>query len=73
MQALTELKRDQIIQKIHIIPKSSEKFLSIIIDDKIKLIDSMAIASSSLEKLVETMNKDEYNFPITRETFNNGI
>ena len=68
---LLEAVSKDVIDDIEIIPSSSEKFLSIIVranGQKLKFIDSLMFLNSSLEKLVNEMDKDR-DFSITRKTF----
>src|ERR1700678_3862368 len=72
VHAMGDLKSRNIIQTCSVIPKTSEKFLSIIINGNIKFLDSLCFTLSSLDRLVETMKlggTDE--FKITRQEFAN--
>jgi hypothetical protein len=69
--ALGELTKQRIIDNIKVIPKTAEKFLALILNKKIKLLDSMTFTQCSLENVVKTMKDDGLDFPITRQAFNN--
>jgi hypothetical protein len=57
IQAVGKLQAAGIVTSVDIIPNTSEQYLSIIINKKIKFLDSLAFTLTSLTKLVSTMAK----------------
>jgi hypothetical protein len=69
IKALPELKRRGIVTSVEIVPKSTEKYLAVILNGKIRLLDSLAFTQSSLAELVKNLRKSNYDFSITRQEF----
>jgi len=72
VHAVGDLKTRDVIKTCSVIPKTSEKFLSIVINGNIRFLDSLCFTLSSLDRLVATMKlggTDE--FKITRQEFAN--
>jgi hypothetical protein len=83
VQSVGKLHREGQITSVDVIPKSSEKFISININreesdkkfTKIVFADSLNFTLSSLDKLVEQLveTKDDAKFGIVRQAFKNEI
>jgi len=58
----------ELINKIKIIAQSQEKFLSIIINQKLRFVDSLLFFHSSLDKVSNSMSIEQ-DFILTREHF----
>jgi hypothetical protein len=72
VHAMGDLKTKDVIKTCSVIPKTSEKFLSIVINGNIKFLDSLCFTLSSLDRLVYTMKLGGTNeFKITRQEFAN--
>jgi hypothetical protein len=54
ISALSELKRENLVWDVDVIAKNSENFISIMINKKLKLLDSYLFTLSSLENLVKS-------------------
>ena len=48
--------------KISVIPNESEKYMSFIINNKLRFINSFQFLSSSLDSLVKNLNKDDFKY-----------
>lgn len=57
MKAISKLKHEEMIKALKVIPKSSEKYLALILNHKIILLDSFAFTGASLAKLSQTLLK----------------
>ena len=55
------------MEKIHVIPKSSERFMSVSINNCWTLTDSWSFLSSPLDTLVSNLGKD-HKFPLLRQS-----
>lgn len=69
--ALSKLKKEKLISSVNIIPKTSEKYITVSLNNKIKFLDSLSFTLASLEKLVKLKPKDE--FKIIYEEFKEEI
>ena len=56
--------------KINVIRNGLEKYMSFTINDKLSFINSFQFLSSSLDSLVENLNKDNFNY-LSQEFDNN--
>ena len=48
--------------KISVIPNELEKYMSFIINNKLRFINSFQFLSSSLDSLVKNLNKDDFKY-----------
>ena len=48
--------------KISVIPNELEKYMSFIINNKLRFISSFQFLSSSLDSLVKNLNKDDFKY-----------
>jgi len=70
VKCLSTLKTDGVVYKVDAVPKSSEKFLTLTINNDIRFLDSFQFTMASLEKLVETMSLDpNADFKIVKQEF----
>ena len=65
---IKNLKSDDIMRKISVIPQSYEKYKSIMIDN-VKFLDSCQFLSGSLDQLTKNLLNSNYDFPIVRQVF----
>src|SRR5207237_805130 len=71
---LGSLREQGIIKCVEAIPKSSEKFMSIIIDKKVKFLDSLGFTLKGLGALVSVLKKDRNAiFEITAQEFKSEV
>ena len=56
--------------KINVIPNGLEKYMSFTINNKLSFIDSFQFLSSSLDSLVQNLNKDDFKY-LSQELNNN--
>ena len=61
---------DKFNLKITIIPNGLEKYMSFTINNKLSFIDSFQLLSSSLDRLIKNVGKDNFKY-LTQEFDNN--
>jgi len=72
--ALSSLKQEEFISKVDVIPKSTEKFLAMFIDEHLRFIDSFQFCASSLDTLVKNMKLDPTaDFKLTKHEFRHEV
>ena len=72
VHAVGGIKTSNVIKTCSVIPKTSEKFLSVILNGNIGFLDSLCFTLSSLDRLVDTMKLGgTTDFKITRQEFAN--
>ena len=57
--------------QINVIPNGLEKYVGFIINNKLSFIDGFQFLSSSLDRLVKNLNKDDFMY--FRQEFDNSI
>lgn len=60
VKSLSALKKAKLVETVSLVPKSTEKFLAITINGRIRFLDSLAFTQSSLDNLVESTPRDQF-------------